>query len=66
MYDFGLLVGADTSSLKGFGGQLFILVGDHVDAEREFVNVGTLAAKIKDSNLRIGYTTVEAGFRVWL
>ena len=37
-----------------------------MDAEREFVNVGTLAAKVEDSDLRIGHTTVETGFWVWL
>ena len=37
-----------------------------MDAERKFINVGTLAAKVENSDLRIGDTTVETGFRVWL
>lgn len=43
------LVGADTSGFEGLGAQLFVLVGDHVDAEREFVNVRTLSAEIEDT-----------------
>lgn len=54
-----VLVGANTGGLEGLGAQLLILVGDEVDAEREVVDVGTLAAKIKDANLGVGYTTVE-------
>ena len=56
-----VLVGADAGGLKGLGAQLLILVGDKVDAQREIVDAGTLAAKIEDSDLRVGYTTVEAG-----
>jgi hypothetical protein len=37
-----------------------------VNAEWEFVDIGTLAAEIEDSNLGVGYPTVEAGLRVWL
>ena len=37
-----------------------------MDAEREFIDVGTLAAEIEDTDLRVGHTTVEAGFGVWL
>jgi hypothetical protein len=37
-----------------------------VDAEREFIDIGTLAAEIEDADLRIGHTTVEAGFWIWL
>ena len=37
-----------------------------MDTEWEFINIGTLAAKVEDSDLRIGDTTVETGFRVWL
>lgn len=56
-----VLVGANTGGLQGLGTQLLILVGDEVDAEREVVNVGTLAAEIEDSDLGVGDTTVEAG-----
>jgi hypothetical protein len=53
------LVGADTGSLEGLGAQLFILVGNQVDAQGELVDVRTLSAKIEDSDLGIRYTTVE-------
>ena len=61
-----VLVGADTSGLESFGGELFIFVGDHVDAEREFIDVRTLAAEVEDTDLGIGDTTIEAGFGVRL
>lgn len=61
-----VLVGANTGSLEGLGGDLLILVGDEVDAERELVDVGLLATEIEDANLGVGYTTVEARLRVRL
>lgn len=61
-----LLVGADTGGFEGFGTQLFIFVGDHVDAEREVIHVGLLTSKIEDSDLRVWDTTVETGLGVWL
>jgi hypothetical protein len=60
------LVGANTGSLQSLGAQLFIFVGDQVDAEGELVNIRTLSAKIEDSDLRIGDTTVEAGLGIGL
>lgn len=39
-----VLIRADTSGFEGLGRQLFVLVGDHVDAEWKFIDVGTLAA----------------------
>jgi hypothetical protein len=53
-----VLVGANTGGLEGLGAQLLILVGDEVDAEREVVDVGTLATKIEDADLGVGDTTV--------
>jgi len=61
-----VFVAANTSSLEGLGTQLFILVGDQVDTERELVDTRTLAAEIEDSDLGIGDTTVEAGLGVRL
>ena len=61
-----VLVGANTGGLEGLGTQLLILVGDEVDAEREVVNVGALAAKIEDSDLGVGDTTVEPGLGIRL
>ncbi len=60
------LVGADTGGFQSLGAQLFILVGNQVNAEREFVNVGALATEIEDTDLRVGDTTVESGLWVWL
>lgn len=62
----GVLVGANTSRLKCFGAQLFVFVGNHVHAEREFVDIGTLSSKIKDANLRVWHTTVESGLGIRL
>lgn len=61
-----VLVGANAGGLEGLGAQLLILVGDEVDAEREVVDVGTLAAEIEDANLGVGDTTVEARLGVRL
>ena len=61
-----VLVGADTGGLEGLGAQLLILVGDEVDAEREVVDVGTLASQIEDTDLGVGDTTVVPGLGVRL
>jgi hypothetical protein len=61
-----LLVGANTGSFQSLRAQLFIFVGDQVDAEGKLVNIRTLSAKIEDSDLRIGDTTVETGLGVGL
>jgi hypothetical protein len=45
------LVGANTSSFQSLGTQLFVFVGDQVDAEREFIDVRTLSAQVEDTNL---------------
>ena len=61
-----VLVGANTGSLEGLGGDLLILVGDEVNAEGELVDVGLLATEIEDANLGVGHTTVEARLGVGL
>lgn len=61
-----VLVAANTGGLEGLGTQLLILVGDEVDAEREVVDVGTLATEIEDANLGVRDTTVEARLGVRL
>lgn len=61
-----VLVGANTGSLESLGGQLLVLVGDKVDAEREVVYIGTLATKVEDANLGIRYTAVEPALGVGL
>ena len=60
------LVCANTSSFKRLRTQLFIFVGDHVNAERKFIDIGTLTTKIEDTNLWIGDTTVESRLRIRL
>lgn len=60
------LVGTNTSSLQSLGTQLFILVGNQVNAERELIDICALSAEIKDTNLGVWYTTVESGLWVWL
>lgn len=37
-----------------------------MDAEGEFIDVGTLAAQVENADFRIGDTTVEAGLGIWL
>lgn len=37
-----------------------------MDAKRELVDVGTLAAKIKDTDLGVRNTTIESRFWIWL
>jgi hypothetical protein len=61
-----VLVCTNTGSLKSFGAHLFVLVGDEVNAERELIDTSTLAAKVEDSDLGVGYTTVETRLRVRL
>ena len=61
-----VLVGANAGGFEGLGAQLLIFVRDEVDASWELVDVGTLTAQIEDTNLWVGYTTVEAGLWVWL
>jgi hypothetical protein len=45
---------------------LFVFVGDHVNAEGKFVDICTLATEVEDTNLRVGYTTVESRLGIWL
>lgn len=59
-----ILVGADPSSLERFRAHLFVLVGDKVNTKREFIDTGTLAPKVEDTDLGVRHTTVEA--RLWI
>ena len=45
---------------------MFILVGDEMDAEREFIDAGTLAAEVEDADFGVGHTAVETGLWVRL
>jgi len=61
-----VFIGANASSFKSLRAQLFVFVGDHVNTERKFVDIGTLSSKIEDSNLGVRYTTVESRLWIWL
>jgi len=56
---YHILVGADTSGFEGLGGELFILVGDHVDAERELIDTRPFTTQVVDTDLRIGDTPAK-------
>ena len=45
---------------------MLVFVGDHVDAKREFIDVGAFATEIENADFGVGDTAVEAGFGVWL
>jgi hypothetical protein len=47
-----IFVGTDTRSLERFTRELLVLVGDKVTAEGELIDRSTLAAEIKDADLR--------------
>jgi hypothetical protein len=61
-----VLVGANTGGFESLGGELFILVGDEMDAEWEVVDTSTLTAQVEDTDLCVWHTSVEAGLWVWL
>jgi len=61
-----VLVGCDTGSLKGLGGDLLLLQGEKVDAGREGVDGQPLLSDIKDLDLRLGYTTAIPRLNVGL
>ena len=61
-----VLVGTDTGGFEGFRRKLLVLIGDHVDAQREVVHAGLLTTQVEDTDLRVGNTTVEPGLRVGL
>jgi hypothetical protein len=61
-----VLVGADTGGLESLRAQLFVFIGDHMNAEREVIDIRLLSAEIEDTNLRVGNTTVEPGLGIRL
>jgi len=54
-----VLVSTDTCSLKGFSGELFVLIRDQMDAQRELVYASLLASQIIDTDLGVWYTPAE-------
>ena len=61
-----VFVGANTGGFESLRAQLFVLIGDHVNAEREAIDVRLLSAEIEDTDLGVGYTTVEPGLGIRL
>lgn len=66
IWERDVLIGTDAGGFEGFGGELLVFVRDHVHAEREFIDVGALAAEIEDADFGVGNAAVEAGFGIWL
>ena len=66
MANSNILIGADAGRFECFGRQLFVLVGDHMDAGWEVIDVGSLPTKVEDANFGVGDTAVEARLRVRL
>lgn len=62
--DLHVLVSGNTSSLKCLRGDLLLLIGNQMDAAREFVPVGLLLSSVIDSNLWVWHSTVET--RLWI
>ena len=61
-----VLVAGNSRRLESLAGNVFLLPGDEVDAEGELVDALLLHADVIDSDLRVGHTAAEAGFRVGL
>jgi len=59
-----VFVGANTGGFQGFGGELFILVGNHVDAERKLIDSSLLTSQIVNTDLGIGDTPAKP--RLWI
>jgi hypothetical protein len=55
-----VLVGGDAGRLKRFRTDHFLLLGDEMDAAREFFPLGSLLATVKQTDLGVGHTTVVA------
>jgi len=56
-----VLVGGNTGSFHGFGGDLFLFEGDEMDRVREFFNLSSLLTSIVNSDSGIGDTSVITG-----
>lgn len=58
-----VLVASDTGSLESLTAELFKLVRDEVDAERELTDGGTLTTEVERANLRVRNSTVVTALR---
>ena len=61
-----VLVAGNSGGLEGFGGDLFLLIADQMDARSESVMLGLLLSDIVDSEFWVWYTSVESGLWIWL
>lgn len=61
-----VFVAADTAGFQGLRAELFVLVGNEMDAEGEVVNCRSLFAQVKDADLRVWDSTTEPGLGVRL
>jgi len=61
-----VLVGSNTASFHGFGGDLFLFKGDKMNGIREFFNLSSLLAGIVNSDSGIGDTSVITRLGEWL
>ena len=64
--DEHVLVGSNTGSFEGLGGNLLLLVANHMDATGELSVLGLLLTAVVHSNLSVGDTTVETRLRIRL
>jgi hypothetical protein len=62
----GILVGADTGSLKSLRGDVLVFAGDQMDSEGELINSSLLLTAVIDTKLRVGDSAAEAGLGVRL
>ena len=61
-----VLVASNTGSLESLGGNLLLLVGKHVAAVREVVDMSLLVSDLVDSDLGVRHTTAVARLDVRL
>ena len=59
-----VFVGANTPGFQRLGAELFIFVGDQVDAQGEVVDGGFFLAEVEDADLGVGDAAAETRFRV--
>jgi hypothetical protein len=61
-----IFVCANSSGLQCLGAELFILIRNEMNAQREVIDERLLSAQIKDTNLCVWHTTAETRFGVRL
>ncbi len=61
-----VLVGSNTGSLKGLGGDVLLLPGHQMHTRREDIDTGPLGASVVNPNLRVRHTTAVARLRIRL